>query len=114
MWAVAADAAVLARLHRIEWVQILWKDPGLHHVAGFAVAGVQRGDRHDRLAIKGARPFMQHVALGHGRSPSSAYSGASYAASNRPDLTQIPQVRDQFSSTTPPTEGCAIPSPQRQ
>ena len=41
------------------------QDQGLHHVAGCTVAGLQRRDRDDRLAIKGARPFMQHVALGH-------------------------------------------------
>ena len=60
-----ADAAVLAALHGIEGMQIPWQDPGLHHVAGFAVAGVQRGDRDDRLAIKRAGALMQDIALGH-------------------------------------------------
>ncbi len=58
MRALPADAAVLAALHCIEGMQIPWQDPGLHHVAGFAVAGVQRGDRDDRLAIKRTGALM--------------------------------------------------------
>ena len=49
MRAVAANTAVLACLHRIQWMQIPRQDPGLHHVAGFAVAGVQRFDQADQL-----------------------------------------------------------------
>ena len=65
MGALATDAAVLTSLHHIQRMEIPRQDPGLHHVACFAVAGVQRRNRDDRLAIKRARSFVQHVALGH-------------------------------------------------
>ena len=56
-------------------MQILRQDPGLHHVAGFAIAGVQRRNRDDRLAIKRARPFMQHITLGHA-APTTLLAGS--------------------------------------
>ena len=102
MGALATDAAVLTSLHHIQRMEIPRQDPGLHHVACFAVAGVQRRNRDDRLAIKGARPFMQHIALGHHQSEQPC-PGASYGLSQRQCSAAFP----------PPNGGCGMPTASR-
>ena len=47
VWAVTANAVVLASVDRLHWVHISSQNPNLAHVSGFSVAGSHSENHHD-------------------------------------------------------------------